>query len=83
MARKLKEKGAAQINIELSDGKVTVRHTDQDGSMLMEAKAYTGYWDNLWNAIEGNNGENAKITFRADPQRGPCHHRRSRQQRSR
>lgn len=63
MARRLKEKGAAQINIELSDGKVKVRHTSEHGVLLMEAKAYTGYWDNLWEAIEG--GENAKIIFRA------------------
>ena len=60
--KKKKESGSAQINIELSDGKVIVRHTDSIGAILMTTKVYKGYWKNLWSALE--NKEFSKTTFR-------------------
>jgi len=58
-----KERGAAQINVELSDGVVTVRHTTVNGEILMVSKAYDGYWGNLWRALESK--EFGKVTRRA------------------
>jgi len=51
--KKLKalEKGGAQINIRLIDGKMIVRHTNQEGVLLHERNCYDGEWDELWEFI--------------------------------
>lgn len=59
--KKQKERGAAGIIVEFSDGKVTVKHSE-DGTVLMKAIVYHGYWDNLWSALESK--EFAKIKMR-------------------
>jgi hypothetical protein len=49
--KKALEAGAASVNIDLTDGRVVVRH-GEDNTVLFEADAVDGYWDNLWKAIE-------------------------------
>lgn len=46
-----KEEGAAEIHIELSRSKITVRHTSKMGKILFERQAVKGDWDDLWEAI--------------------------------
>lgn len=46
----VKERGAASINIALSNGVITVRHGD-DGSVLAQWTANAGDWEELWRNI--------------------------------
>lgn len=49
--KKALEKGGAQINIRLRDGKMIVRHTNQEGVLLHERNCFNGEWDELWEFI--------------------------------
>ena len=50
MSNNLKVKGAAGINIELSEGVITVYHSECN-SVLEKWTAKEGDWDFLWGAI--------------------------------
>jgi len=43
----------AQMNVELSKGKLIVRHTDVDGPVLHDELATQGQWNRIWEAIRG------------------------------
>jgi hypothetical protein len=60
-AKRIMEKGAAGVTIELSDGNVQVRHID--GGLLMTGKVYEGYWNDLWKQIEKS--PLVTVTYRA------------------
>lgn len=49
---KTRERGSAQINIELKDGIITVRHTHPLGDILYTKDAKPGDWDKIWEAIK-------------------------------
>ena len=51
MSNNLKVKGAAGINIELSEGVITVYHSECN-SVLEKWTAKEGDWDFLWVTIE-------------------------------
>ena len=44
------EKGAASVKIELRDGKIEVRHGEDD-AILFRSLVKPGTWDSMWNAI--------------------------------
>lgn len=46
-----KARGSAQINIELKDSIITVRHTHPKGDILYTKEAADGDWDKIWEAI--------------------------------
>ena len=43
--------GSAQINIQLKNGKLTVRHTNENGEILFQKDAIPQTWDAIWNGI--------------------------------
>lgn len=45
------EVGAAQINIELTNSVITVRHTNENGNVLFKKNAVKGDWNKIWKAI--------------------------------
>lgn len=45
--------GAADILLTLSEGTLTVRHTDKFGEVLHKRRATTADWDKIWKAIKG------------------------------
>ena len=47
------EKGSAAMHIDLTDGKITVRHTHNDGVILHQGYAPEGTWNALWAIIRG------------------------------
>lgn len=52
------ERGAAQINIELSDSKIIVRHTNEKGDILLERNVTEGFWGKLWETLREEGAEN-------------------------
>ena len=46
----VKERGAASVHIELSNGTITVKH-GTDHAILAQWVANTGDWDKLWSTI--------------------------------
>ena len=46
------ESGAAAINIKLSAGIITVRHTGPEGEILAKGPAPSGSWDRIWEVLE-------------------------------
>lgn len=47
------ERGAAQVNIKLTNGMLIVRHTDLTGHVLLRVPVYEGDWQKLWDCLEG------------------------------
>lgn len=47
----MKERGSAQINIELKNGVITVRHTHPLGDILYTRDAKLGDWNKIWEVI--------------------------------
>jgi hypothetical protein len=47
------ERGAAACHIKLTEGVITVRHTDHDGPVLLRVPAHEGDWQKLWDCLEG------------------------------
>jgi hypothetical protein len=43
------EKGAAEINVKLKDGFITVTH--RDGTQLLKKMASKGDWNKIWKAL--------------------------------
>ncbi len=50
-ALKYLEKGAAGINIELADGRIEVRHSEDNTILAYLDHAPAGTWDKLWNCL--------------------------------
>ena len=44
--------GSAQINIELKNNKIIVRHTNTNGDILFSKEADNNTWQSIWNAIK-------------------------------
>ena len=49
--KNLKEEGSAQIILDLTDSKITMRHSD--GTLLKSWNATSGDWDKMFNSICG------------------------------
>jgi hypothetical protein len=47
----VKERGAASINIELSNGVITVKHGTSFDAVLAQWTANSGDWDKIWERI--------------------------------
>jgi len=56
--------GAAAFHADLAEGVLTVRHTDEDGSVLLRVPLYEGDWSTLWACMEslGNTSERYRAT---------------------
>lgn len=50
-ATEVKERGAATMNIKLSEGIITVTHGDSPSSVLAQWEANEGDWNRLWDTI--------------------------------
>jgi hypothetical protein len=50
--RKRVTHGAAAFHAELSEGVLTVRHTDEHGRKLLRVPLYEGDWSELWRCME-------------------------------
>lgn len=46
----VKERGAASIIVELSEGIITVKHSD-DNSILLQWEAEEGDWAKIWDTL--------------------------------
>lgn len=49
----MKEEGCAAIHIDLTDGKITVRHSHNDGVILHHGEAQEGTWNAIWAVLTG------------------------------
>jgi hypothetical protein len=47
----IKERGAASVKIELSNGVITVKHGTSADAVLAQWTANAGDWDKLWDTI--------------------------------
>ena len=47
------EEGCAAMHIDLTDGKITVRHSHNDGVILHQGEAQEGTWNAIWVVLRG------------------------------
>ena len=52
MSKNIQELGSAGINVELSNGVITVRHSDSTDYVLKEWKARKGDWDSIFKTFD-------------------------------
>jgi len=52
MSKNIQELGSAGINVELSDGVITVRHSESPDHVLREWKARKGDWDSIFKTFD-------------------------------
>ena len=52
MSANIKELGSAGINVELSNGVITVRHSESPYHVLKEWKATKGDWDSIFKTFD-------------------------------
>ena len=52
MSANIKELGSAGINVELSNGVITVRHSESPDHVLKEWKATKGDWDSIFKTFD-------------------------------
>jgi len=51
MKRAIKVKGHSQINVEMKNGMITVRHTNETGEVLFSKRATNETWLAMFDAI--------------------------------
>ena len=52
MSANIQELGSAGINVELSNGVITVRHSESPDHVLKEWKARKGDWDSIFKTFD-------------------------------
>ena len=52
MSKNTQELGSAGINVELSNGVITVRHSESPDHVLKEWKATKGDWDSIFKTFD-------------------------------
>mgnify|MGYP003112834546 FL=1 len=52
MSKNIQELGSAGINVELSNGVITVRHSESPDHVLKEWKATKGDWDSIFKTFD-------------------------------